>query len=436
MSRLSRYGRPYKLPLSEADIRRALRLGTGRVYLHQQSYGLTDHTEALFRACCKNMVYDVQCEPARAPWLIDLVEPDKVEELIRRLVSVIPSTKKAKDLYQICELCLLLAKKGHSLARSALYSAFQPGPYGGMIAYGEIIDLDGAEGLTWLCHKTIEMGLEDIENVVWQYASHYDFAFGEGEAEIVLSQVTSLNALWSLFEAEPELSEEARGQPQHSKESVKKLSVPDLVELIDSTDAPYYIRALSLWSQSASEEQLDELADKLAKEKSAHRLRHFLSVFRRRILPGFEVHSDSILKLTSHDDWYVRTRTNTALSAICHPKIRAQTLACLRSRQWLEGQLLPLKSNLHPGDSALLTEHLKVDRSAYKHHRLIFDLVEICQQNPWPEMVELMMFIYQTSPCTNCREAIYQAMLKESLVPAWMAAVWPFDVNSIDRLQD
>ena len=382
------------------------------------------------------MVYDQQCEPARAHWLMDLLEPGEVEELLRRLVSVITHTKRFKDLYQICDICLLLAKEGHSFARSALYSAFQRGPYDEMIASREIIDLDGAEGLIWLCQKTLEMDVEDHEEVVWQYASCYDFIFGEGEAGIVLSRVPSLRSLYGLFEPKPKLSKESRRKPQHSKKSVKELSVPDVVELIDSTDAPYYIQALSLWSRSAKEEQLEELADRLAKEESTHRLRHFLSVFRRRSLPGFDLHADAFLKLTSHHDWHVRSWANRALSAICHPKIRAQALANLHSGQWLEGQLLPLISNLRPGDSALLAEHLRVDRNAYKHHQLIFDLVEICEENPWPEMIELMMFVYQTSPCTNCREAIYQVMLKESLVPDWIAAEWPFDVNSINRLRN
>ncbi len=69
-------------------------------------------------ACLKNGVYDVQCEPPRARWLIDLLTPEQEEELIFRLVAAIPAAKSTKDLYQICNLCYLLAKSGHPLVVS------------------------------------------------------------------------------------------------------------------------------------------------------------------------------------------------------------------------------------------------------------------------------------------------------------------------------
>lgn len=67
---------------------------------------------------------------------------------------------------------------------------------------------------------------------------------------------------------------------------------------------------------------------------------------------------------------------------------------------------------------------------AYNHHRLIFDLVEVCQCNPWPEMLEVMLFVYQTSPCTNCRYSIYETMSQAGLTPGWVASEWPYNVEA------
>jgi hypothetical protein len=376
-------------------------------------------------------VYDVQCEPSRASWLLPLLESELEEEVITRITEAIPRTRRRQNLFQYCELLLLLARKGRKSARPALYSAFRIDRDGSMIGDDEIIELDGAEGFVFVCEKLLaQVALENIDDIFGRIAYVYDMEYGQGEAEAIVRETLSLAPLLSHFEPEPVPDSTPWNDPQHSKKSVEGLSATDILTLIDSTDSQFYIKPVSLWSRSASEEQLEDLARALAHENSTHRLRHILSIFRRRPLPLFEAHSDAFLKLATQEDWHVKHRANTALSSVTHPKIRKLALAQLCSQNWLVGELLPLKSNFSPGDSTFFTQHLRVDRNTYNHHRLIFDLVEVCRANPWPEMLEVMQFIYQTSPCTNCRDKIYQVMSKASLIPGWIVSERPYDMSS------
>lgn len=146
-------------------------------------------------------------------------------------------------------------------------------------------------------------------------------------------------------------------------------------------------------------------------------------------LPHFDIYGERYLRLVDHPDRLVRYRASAALSLIRHPSVRHLALAKLASGDWLDGQLSLFCSNLEAGDSALFAEHLKVDRDADRHHSLVFHLVEVCRANPGPELTQVRHFVYETSPCTNCRRAVVTAL---ELTSPWIAAEWPLDVSNFD----
>lgn len=86
--------------MSRSEIRRSLRLGLGRLHLHFMNYGLDEHREPLFHACLKNLVYDVQCEVERAPWLVQLLTREQEVELARLLLETFPKTRASRERYQ------------------------------------------------------------------------------------------------------------------------------------------------------------------------------------------------------------------------------------------------------------------------------------------------------------------------------------------------
>ncbi|MGE0490854.1 MAG: hypothetical protein AB7S38_16725 [Vulcanimicrobiota bacterium] len=412
--------------MSQRQVRRALRLGLGRVHLHHQAHGLEDHSESLYQACLRNLVYDAQCEPGRAAWLFPLLSQDQKKELLKRLAVASRGAPRPRDLHQHGQLCLRLAKEGYPEARQVLYATARFTRTGEGVGDDEILELDGAAGLLWLVRKALGARLPDrvlaavLDHLIWRY----DYDHTRGEAEQVLANSPFKDCLGILApppKAPPVL--------QLSKKTAALLSVSQLLECIDDNDSRYYNQAVSLWQGAASQSQLEEVAHLLAREESSHRLVHLLSIFRKRQLPLFDRYSDRFLRLVDHPDDQVRRRACKALAAVRHPAIRQLALAKLASQDWLEGQLSLFCSNLEAGDSAILARHLRVDREAERHHSLVFHLVEVCQANPGPELDQVRHFIYETSPCANCRRAM---MTAPALTSPWIAAEWPFDVNNFD----
>lgn len=405
-----------------------MRLGLGRVCLHFQAHGLAEYSELLFHACLKNLVYDAQCEVERAPWLVQLLTADQEVELAGRLLQTLPRTRGWRDRSQQCSLCLWLARKGHSDARKALYSAFRIASDGRIAAANEIIDLDGADGLRWVSQQALKIcRLRDRQEILERFIWHYEERAGKRSARSVFASCPDLKPYWPT-DKQPEPVVEGKPARRQTINDFASLCVSEVLAQIDSSPSPYYIPGLKAWAEAASVENLERMAEALTAEATPHRLGHVLTVFTHRPLPKSSRNVSRLLALAEHPERMVRLRANTALAEVRHLAIRDRALSQLRVQNWLEAEILPLKSNLMPGDSVLFDRHLRVSSSNFKHHRLVTDLISICEANPWLELLKVMLFVYETSPCTSCRHQVYQLMTNRGVTPDWVACEWPYDV--------
>lgn len=426
---LSRYIRPYSLPLSSSDVKRSLRLGLGRLRLHSLNHGLEEHRELLFHACLKNLVYDTQCEVERAPWLVQLLTSEQEVELAHMLLQTLPKTRNPRDRSQQCGLCLHLARRGHSDAREALYRGFRITRDGETVAADEIIDLDGADGLRWVSQKALHCPtLGDRKTTLQSFVSQYESRAGSGAARSVFASCSELDPHWPGERPATIPGEGERAWKRANKEFAA-LSAGEVLAKIHSSTSRYYIQGLKAWAKAATRAKQREIAEALMVEGDPHRLGHLLTVFEQKPLSRSARHDSRLLELADHQEQWVRFRANRALAEVRHPAVRDRAISQLQAKNWFQSEILSFKSNLLPGDSRLLERHLKVTSDNYEHHRLICNLVDILRSNPWPEMLTVMLFVYETSPCTNCRYEVYQLMSDQGITPPWVAAEWPHDAN-------
>lgn len=425
---LTRYNRPYSLPLPKREVQRSLRLGLGRLRLHFLNHGLEEYRETLFHACLKNLVYDTQCEAERAPWLVQLLTPEQEVELARLLLQALSKTRNSRDRSQQCGLCFHLARRGHSEARQALYQGFRITRDGEIVAADEIIDLDGADGLRWVSQQALQCRWlrdrqETLKNFVWQYESRA----GKGSARSVFASCPKLDANWPGGHTATFPGEGGRAWQQANAEFAA-LSVGEVLAKIHSSTSRYSIQGLKAWAKAATREKQTEIADAFMDESDPHRLGHLLTVFQQKPLSiKSSGHVSRLLALADHQEQWVRFRANQALAEVKHPAVRDRAISQLKAKNWFQSEVLPLKSNLMPGDSDLFDRHLRFTYDSFQHHRLIGDLVHILQANPWPELLNVMLFVYETSPCTNCRCEVYQLMSNQSIAPEWVTCEWPHD---------
>lgn len=392
---------------------------------------MDDHRDSLLEACLKNHAYDVQCEPSRARWLMPLLSDELRAELLKRLAQVIPSGKPGRHRYQQLELCLELAKAGHSLAGNLLRDNVRPGLNDEWEGLDEVLELDGTEGLRQICERIVAQvsGGESVSDALRRVLVRWS---GEQQAaRDVFEDSASLRAYTRIFEVDKrsDASRPDRGQ-------AIGISVDELLEMIDSASGSYR-PWLVPWARNASESQIEQVARVLAGETSVVRLKQLLRIFSaagRRTLPCFETYANDFLRLAGHEDWHVRSWMCSALGSIRHPRIRAMALERLEEGRWLANELELFKSNLEPGDAQRMARCLSMSRSAEKHHRMVFDVLEVCEANPWPEMQGLMLMGYETSPCANCRNSLYGVLVSGGLLPEWIEREWPYDVYD-DRFE-
>ena len=71
---------PFRLPLNDAQFRRALQAGHGRALMHVVRHGVGQSLEAVVDACIHNRAYDAQCEGDRARWMLEIIDAGHVEQ--------------------------------------------------------------------------------------------------------------------------------------------------------------------------------------------------------------------------------------------------------------------------------------------------------------------------------------------------------------------
>lgn len=393
------------------------------------NYGLDEHREPLFHACLKNLVYDVQCEVERAPWLVQLLTREQEVELARLLLETFPKTRASRERYQQCSLCLHLAHRGHAEARRALYQGFRVTRDGEILAADEIINLDGSEGLRWVSQQILKSRwVRDRPWALQGFVRHYESQAWKGAARSVFANCPELAPYWPEDEPESPTKDRERDRQREDKEFA---AVPanEVLGKIRSSTSRYYIKGLKAWAKAASREKLKEIADALMIENDPAGLGHLLTIFQEKPLSKPPQHVTRLLELSEHQEQSVRFRANQALGGVRHPAVRARAISQLQAKNWFQSEILSFKSNLLPGDSRLFDRHLRVTSDNYEHHRLICNLVDILRANPWPEMLNVMLFVYETSPCTNCRYEVHQIMSNQGIAPAWVDAEWPHDAN-------
>lgn len=404
----------FGLPLNEAEFRLALSRGLGRALVHVRQYGVTDW-EPILEGCLRNQCYDAQCEGDRARWMMAFLDQSGERILLERLIPImVQGTAGFWDRLQHCRLAYFLASRGHDAAREALYANFGvPDAGGDLVGLEEILDLDGLEGFsevlrllrqrvpaqrwpevvpTLVSHVTHRW--EDLDPLPWLKRWELD---GLEKVEVLVRSLDNLNVL-------PESPRPPR--PQSNLEGIFR-----------NVDGPEEGYGLGYQCRHIDNEVAGKLFEQLGSERSPGRLAKLLRCFTQRDLP--EVNPE-VIALADHPSKKVRWAALLALSRLAHPLVRKLALRCLARKRWRNGELKLFERNFQAGDAVALEEILVTDA-----HELISDLTAVCESVNSPELVKVMLFVYEVSNCSICRRAIVKLLRSMGIFPKWAEAEWP-----------
>lgn len=453
----------FSLPLDRTEFVRALRCGLGRALLHAQAHGVSDRMDDFLHACLHNVCYDSQVEESRADWLLEIagaagVEREVAARVIESRDTSIGASRGHWDQFQRARLLRLLAERGYAGARERLFELFAAEDFSrGIIACEDIVRLDGADGLRFVCERLGPMLRSDPalrEKIcVSQPVDDFDVLHGEGAALSTLEAIRASNPAVDEYlkcvahRDEGDEEEEKEGQAGTEESAtgveepaasvrrsrwwnVKNWSVSDVIREIESA-GPAENRFLTRsWGRTASENDLPVIIAKMLEETNPGRIAKYLRAFARRQLPFLD---SRILAFADHEDFHVRWATYLALRNLKSGSVRELALRRMAERRILEGEIELFRKNYEPGDAERIKTALFLPDDEVPLHGVIFNLLAVLEDNPAPDCQDLMLFAYEHTPCSMCRYTAAKLMASSDVIPQWILEECRFDCDETTR---
>ena len=133
-----------------------------------------------------------------------------------------------------------------------------------------------------------------------------------------------------------------------------------------------------------------------------------------------------------HPDEQVRWAAVRGVAPSQHPELREAALRLIAEGDMANAVAL-LVNNFKAGDFARCAEHLKRLDDADKAHYLVGELLDLCEAHPGADALDCLLYVYEQSPCSNCRGRAVKALTDTNTAPAWVLAESAFDADPDTR---
>lgn len=452
---------PFVLPLSPERFAAALRKGHGRALMHARQFGLDGLHGVLVDACRTNLAFDPQLEPERSDWLIELLAEGGVETPVARAAMAKGDEPPERywDAVHWAAMLRRFAERGVAEARPMLYGCLRRWPEtADFVADDELVILDGARGLRLVAQYLGRLVADDADAPVPESAMRlYDSKHGNGAARRVLEEAARssedvgryLRALDAVADEIARADADARaaeadalGGNAEGFEQVGSFPgglggdrLSRILEQIDSAADDEDPHGIMLLMEQPTDAELRALLELMLVEEQPGRLRRFLQVFAYYRMERFD---ERLIPLAGHEDAEIRWLVHATVGRYHHPSVRALGLAQLEKLAQgcaYEGQFKLLVENFEPGDGRRIEAVLPLPASRTELHSLCLDLAMLGEARAEAEFGPLAMFVYEHSPCANCRERAARLLRGTGTAPDWVLTECRYDcVEAIREL--
>lgn len=415
--------------------RKALRKGQGRALQAVLAEGRLIDEEAMLDACLRDRSYDPQLEAERAPWLIDiLTAAESVDRFQTPILEALSRSDDTWDLEQLCELAEVYAQRGSEKARKALYRTWDrsPDPSAPWLAAEQILRLDGLDGLLYIAERRGAAVRRGDKN----WGLHDIIRDAEGICgpkavadALEASALRSANVAAFAKQAEEERQrhlEQASEDWVGLRKGVQAIPLAQVLDAIESRSPGLSNHMLGRWGRRTDEDSLQRVAEGLLRETDPERLVRYLAVFSRRPLPEFDAR---LIGLLDHAHASVRHRAARALAENEAQAVRDLALNRLKDGKADGGTLGLLKRNYRAGDHRLIESSLAECEDPDEAHDICWGLRDVFDQAGRTEGTGCMLFGYEQTPCSNCRQVFFAWLTDRGEAPAEVTAECRFDAN-------
>lgn len=419
--------------LSKEDFSLAMHKGLGRAYLHVHQYGDKGFEEIIENAILHNLVFDVQSEGSRADWLFSILKETKQLQCYEDfLLSNFDNIEEDWDYDQGFDLLYHLAKNGNQKAREKLYQEFDKQQFNESWIGGEqIIELDGIKGFLHVAEMIGKRLNEDSDYWEDDYLlNDVKERFGKDEVEKALKENRRVSKHLEYYLQN--IKVRTKGTPETKEQRTERIRQQWPVEQIkdDVKKAKGEIPGrYTTFGKYASEEDIKDIFEQLQKEKRVPQIIRLLWIFRRRELPEI---NDNLISYTKNKD---KDLASAAISALANSKDkRLNKLArdVMSTEDWnhaVYGIELLIK-NYEKGDEKKIEKLLNSRPNSLGRddiHNVVYDLVNLAEKNYCDNLRNILIWIYENSPCMNCRGRGVKLMVEHDSISEDMINECSFD---------
>jgi len=408
-----------------------LRKGLGRAVTFLTSNNGAPYRDAILNACLHNITYD-PCEEGRGEYLWMLIQHSGDRNLFRDAVfqhlTQPPDKTDEYDWAQIFHLAKQFASEGDSDMRLAMYSGFDLLGFdtAGVSSATSLINLDVLGGFVFAVKRFDTSSPEDDWWIIGSLISDLEDRVGKQEADqLIASAVAADVSIENVIGAHRRYKEElTKASVRANSEQVDFQALKDMPG--ESSWAWLFLR----WALKTTPEELSAATSHFLSDASPEKVLGCLRVFAHRPFPGDVCR---LLELSESDHERVRRAAVVALSKIKDPSVRGRALVLSQSDERFGDGIELLESNYQAGDFRIFEDLFTRSLTPDEIHGVGMSIHNIVDNNVWPELENVLLFLYEAGPCSMCRIEFVDALVELEKLPDFIRDECQFDAEPATR---
>ena len=419
----------FTLPLSKEQFVDALHKGQGRALMHVQEYGDAGLEDAITEVMLRDPTYDIQIEGRRTEWMMNFVEASPRRDMyFDTVLDALETLAADSDVETLCNYAWVIASCNDSRARALLYRTFDQARVGAE----EIVNLDGLSGLTFVAERYGDpvQTLDGWPHENWRSSVGPEWLVEMAEQVISKDAVQKAlaDSASSSTYAKAFLADVDQWRKPAERAPRKSSTISEILVAADRCEGsgPY---KYSNFGIHATQSEIEIVFNRILGENRDECLTRLLWVFQKRPMPRVE---EKVLNLVRSSHERVRVAASWALRHNDDPRLRKFGLEMLANHslsQTFGSEVLYLFESRFESSDALVIERALnagiIDTT--EAHILGSAVCDIADAQPAPELVGCLLWVYRTTPCSNCRERAVSHLIDRRAAPDWLIEECVFD---------
>lgn len=437
----------YELPLSLDALQNALRRGQGRAYLHAIHHHVP--ADLLVHALTHNLRYDRQCEDAAQDWYLAMaLRHPEAPTILQQVIAHVSGLSCSDHKHYVAGTLAAMHRMGIPEALPALYALtstsdknYSPPVPGG----DELIEIEGEKGLLHIL-RTLASALPDGLVDQWMIHSYFRQTYKDSSGECadklaawaavdesfrpLLDIVLGIHSSQVNATADETQTTEVTLRSLHtlSKKQLRETPAGVVIDLVRKAPEDDIGAAVRSWALLATRDTLDEIISETLVEDNPHRIHKYLRAFTER--SPLHRYDQRFAGWLDHPLEKLRWTAHHALATCPDPRVRELALQRLTNEEVARGSIQLFQSTYQPGDHRAIESALYLPDDINTMHDIGFSLLDVFRNNPSPDALRSMLFVYEHGPCMNCRLQAVRVMQSSGVLPAWVSEESRFDADS------